>query len=491
MENAFSLLAASVSAGWNSTAFSSVICKAFPLRPGRAGVRSSQRLLLESAKGNPVSGLFSAGGIDFPDCRTAVRLCLEPLVLLVASDRDPNPSQRSLGSLTAIPSPDVVLNQDMRLLFDIFAQTLRSLWAHKLRSFLTMFGIAWGVGSLLLLVGLGEGFRSGNRKQFDTLGENVMFIWSGRAPVMQGSFTALRQYYLTYRDYEDILRECHSVGAAAPAISRGDIRAVSDFFQASGQVIGAPAKFNQIRYLPLNEGRWINDMDDSQKRSVVVIGDEVRRTLFNGRPAIGSTILLNGIRFEVIGTLQKVGHGDNMNLNLRSFIPFNTMHQFFPPQKAGEDPDVISFINYQPKSRALHVAAQQEVHKVIARNHGFDPNNPDSFDEWDTIRTVDQVGKIFDAMNTFLGSVGLVTLALGAIGIVNIMLVAVADRTREIGLRKAIGATNRSIMFQFFVEGAFLTLLSGGIGIAGAAGFMATISGIDMGNFDPPKLVAS
>ena len=97
----------------------------------------------------------------------------------------------------------------------------RYLAGRKLRTFLTMFGIAWGVGSLLLLVALGEGFRSGNKKQFDELDENVMFIWSGRAPVMQGSFTALRQYYLTYRDYQDVLQECPSVGAAAPAISRG------------------------------------------------------------------------------------------------------------------------------------------------------------------------------------------------------------------------------------------------------------------------------
>jgi putative ABC transport system permease protein len=378
----------------------------------------------------------------------------------------------------------------MRMIFDIFGQTLRTLWAHKLRSLLTMFGIAWGVGSLLLLVGLGEGFRSGNRKQFDSLGENVMFIWSGRAPVMQGSFTALRQYYLTYRDYQDILRECPSVSAAAPAISRGDIRAVSDFFQASGQVVGVPANFNQIRYLPLSEGRWINDMDDSQKRPVVVIGNEVDRTLFPGKPAIGSTILLNGIRFQVIGVMAKVGHGDNMNLNLRNFVPFHTMQQYFRPVNVGIAPDVISFINYQPRSRALHAQAQQEVHKIIARNHGFDAKNPDAFDEWDTIKTVDQVGKIFDAMNTFLGSVGLVTLALGAIGIINIMLVAVADRTREIGLRKALGATNGSIMFQFFVEGAFLTLLSGGIGIAGAAAVMAPFSGVELGpGFDAPKLV--
>jgi len=319
----------------------------------------------------------------------------------------------------------------------------------------------------------------------------VMFIWSGRAPAVQGSFTALRQYYLTYRDYQDILTDCPSVAAAAPAVGRNDIRAVSDFFQASGQIVGVPAMFNTIRYLPLNEGRWLNAMDDTQKRPVIVIGDEVRRTLFPGRPAVGSTILLNGIRFAVIGTLAKVGHGDNMNLNLRSFVPFNTMHQFFPPLNTGEATDVISFMNYQPRSRALHETAKQEVHRIIARNHGFNPNNSESFDEWDTVQSVDQIGKIFDAMNMFLGSVGLVTLALGAIGIINIMLVAVADRTREIGLRKAIGATNRSIMFQFFVEGAFLTLLSGCIGIAGAAILMGSLSGIDMGNFDPPKLVPS
>ena len=380
----------------------------------------------------------------------------------------------------------------MRLVLDIFGQTLRTLWAHKMRSFLTMFGIAWGVGSLLLLVGLGEGFRSGNRKQFDSIGENVMFIWSGRAPAVQGSFTALRQYYLNYRDYQDILLNCPSVAAATPVISRGDIRAVSDFFQASGQINGVQPEFSSIRYVPLNEGRWLNGMDEQQKRRVIVLGDETRRTLFSGRPSIGSTILLNGVRFQVIGTLLRVGHGDNNTQNLKNYIPYSTMHEFFPPLNAGEDPDVISQINYQPRSRALHDTAKQEVHKIIAKNHGFDPSNPDSFDEWDTIKTVDQIGKIFDAMNVFLGSVGLVTLALGAIGIINIMLVAVADRTREIGLRKAVGATNSSIMFQFFVEGAFLTMLSGGVGIGGAAALMAALSNVSLGDgFDPPKLVAS
>jgi len=376
----------------------------------------------------------------------------------------------------------------MRVLFEIFGQTLSTLWAHKLRSFLTMFGIAWGVGSLLLLVGLGEGFRSGNKKQFDSLGENVMFIWGGRAPAVEGSFTGMRQYYLTYKDYLDIVSDCPDVRAAAPVISRNDLRSVSDFFQSSGQVMGVPPGFNQIRYIPIREGRWLNGLDDAQRRHVIVLGDEARRILFPGRPSVGSTILLNGIRFQVIGTLEAIGHGDNNTLNLRMFVPFSTMQQDFPPTV--DVKDSISFINYQPHARNLHDIAKEEVHKVIARNHGFDYRSPDAFDEWDTIRTVDNVGKIFDAMNAFLGSVGLVTLALGAIGIINIMLVAVADRTREIGLRKAIGATNASIMFQFFVEGAFLTLLSGGIGMGFAAALMAGLSHLPSPpGFDPPKLV--
>ena len=377
----------------------------------------------------------------------------------------------------------------MRLL-DIFAQTLRTLWEHKLRSFLTMFGIAWGLGSLLLLVGLGEGFRTGQHKQFDELGENVMFIWGGRAPAVNGSFTSMRPYYLSFRDYEDIVAECPDVHLAVPVIQRNDVRAVSDFYQSSGQILGVLPNFNQIRYAPMADGRWLDELDNVQKRRVVVLGDETRRLLFPGRPAIGSTILLNGVRFQVIGTLKRIGHGDNVNQNLKNFMPYTTMRQNFPPLNVGDVRDAISMINYQPRSRALHEAARLEVHKVLARNHGFDDRDLDAFDEWDTVKTFDQIGKIFDVMDFFLGSVGLVTLVLGAIGIINIMLVSVADRTREIGLRKALGATNRSILFQFFSEGAFLTLLSGGIGIAASAALMAALSLLPSPpGWDTPKLV--
>jgi putative ABC transport system permease protein len=378
----------------------------------------------------------------------------------------------------------------MRMFFDIVGQTLRTLWAHKLRSFLTMFGIAWGVGSLLLLIGLGEGFRSGNVRQLNQIGQDIMFVFNGRVPAQEGSTGGARPYWLTYQDWEDIDREVKTIRASAPVVQRGDIRAVSDYGNTNGQVFGIKPAYNQIRFLPMGGGRWINEEDEAQKRPVAVIGYEMRKNMFPGRPALGATILLNGVQFQVIGFLESTGKDEGNATNQRVFIPYNTMQQFFPLTRSGLPPNAISFINYQPIKREAHEQAREDVRRVIARNHGFDHKIDDAFDDWDTIRSADMVGKIFDAMNMFLGSVGLVTLALGAIGIINIMLVAVSERTREIGLRKALGATNGSIMAQFFLEGAFLTTLSGAIGIGAAAGIMAALSTLPSPpGFDTPQLV--
>jgi len=374
------------------------------------------------------------------------------------------------------------------IFFEILRQMFRTLWAHKLRSFLTMFGIAWGVGSLLLLVGLGEGFRSGNRRELNSLGEDIMFIFPGRAPAVAGNISSGRAYNLTEQDFEDVQREAPHVRLAAPVLSRTDIREVSDYSNTNGEVSGVPPNYDQIRYLPLAAGRWLNPDDESQKRLVAVLGDEMLKNLFPGRPAVGNSILLNGIRFEVVGVVQRVGHGDNNSTNNRVFMPFSTMRQFFPLTKDGQE-NAVSFINYRPRVRDEHLLARAEVRKIIARNHGFDWHDEDAFEDWDTIRSSEMVGKIFDAMDIFLGGVGLVTLTLGAIGIINIMLVAVSERTREIGLRKALGATYRSILLQFFLEGAFLTLMSGGIGMAGAGLLMYAMRGLgQVPGFDPPTM---
>jgi putative ABC transport system permease protein len=375
-------------------------------------------------------------------------------------------------------------------IFEIIRQTLRTLWAHKLRSFLTMFGIAWGVGSLLLLVGLGEGFRSGNRKEMNSMGEDIMFMFPGRAPAVAGNMSSGHLYKLTYQDYLDIQKEAPHVRAVAPVLRRDDIREVSEFGTSNGQVVGIPPHFNTIRYLPLAAGRWLNEADDTQKRFVCIIGDEMLKNLFpGGRTAVGNAILLNGVRFEVVGIVQRVGHGDDNSTNNRVFLTYSMMHQYFP-LKGDMEENAVSFLNYRPRVREEHTLAREEARRIVARNHGFDWHNNDAFEDWDTVKNAEMVGKIFDMMDIFLGGVGIVTLVLGAIGIINIMLVAVSERTREIGLRKALGATNRSIMAQFFVEGAFLTLFSGALGMGGAALLMGSLSSMagSAPGFDPPTM---
>lgn len=382
-----------------------------------------------------------------------------------------------------------VSTEVIRSIFDIFGQIFRTLWAHKLRSFLTMFGIAWGVGSLLLLVGLGEGFRSGNKRELNEFGENIMFIFPGRAPVVQGNMSSARTYRLTYEDYYDIRKDAPHIRAATPVLTKSDVRAVSEFASANGELTGVEPQYRGIRYLPLKQGRWMDELDDTQRRNVVVLGDEMTHNLFPGRPAVGSSILLNGYRFEVIGTVQRVGRGDNNSTNMRAYVPYQVMNTYFP-LKGEQERNAISFINYQPLTAADHILAQDEVRKIVARNHGFDFHDEDAFEGWDTVKQAEMMGLIFDAMSEFLGTVGLVTLALGAIGVINIMLISVSERTREIGLRKALGATNRSILFQFFVEGVLLTFLSGMIGMGLAGGFMAVLGQFQgPGGFDPPKLV--
>ncbi len=379
----------------------------------------------------------------------------------------------------------------MRAFLDIVKQSLATLWAHKLRSFLTMFGIAWGVGSLLLLVGLGEGFRSGQNKNLAQLGQDIMFTFPGRIPAVPGSFQSGQPYKFDYEDYVAIRDHAKFIRAISPVVERDDIRAVSDFGTTNGQIFGVAPAYNQIRNVPVFPGRWFNGQDNTEHRRVAIIGWELLKNMFPGRPAVGSTILLNGLNFEVIGVINKIGKENNNGTNIRIFIPLETMRMLFP-LKGENSENAISFINYRPLTKEQHAQAKAEVHRFIAEKHHFDPKTDDAFTDWDTIDESMKVGKIFDAMDWFLGVVGLVTLALGAIGIINIMLVSVAERTKEIGLRKALGATHRNILTQFFIEGAFLTAFSGGLGLAISVSFVTLLAKLPSPEgFDTPRIVVS
>jgi len=199
-----------------------------------------------------------------------------------------------------------------------------------------------------------------------------------------------------------------------------------------------------------------------------VLGQKNNKLLFSGRPSLGAYITLNGRRFLVIGVAPRIGRGNDDGDNQKLYIPLTTMLENFPLKGDNIPADSVT-----PSSTTAHPelneTAKLDTHRIIAMRHGFDPSLKEAFEEWDTIKSQRTVGAIFTAMDVFLGGVGIVTLALGAVGIINIMLVTVTERTREIGLRKALGATNRSILVQFFLEGLTLTGISGLIGIAGAA----------------------
>ena len=380
----------------------------------------------------------------------------------------------------------------MRALIDIFAQVFRSITANKLRSFLTMFGIAWGVASLLLLIGLGEGFRSGQRRGLAQLGQDVIMAWGGTIPALPNQHTGMRPYKLTVADTAAIRQQAPHVRNATAFINRGDLKQVSEFSSSGGSVMGVQANYTEIRNLPLAQGRFFNADDIAQRRRLVVLGQKNNKLLFPGRPSLGAFITINGARFQVIGVAEKIGRGNNDGDNQKLYIPLSTMLQLFPMTGENIPADAVTSIQYQPITPDLNETAKAEVHRIIAERHGFDASVKDAFEEWDTIKSERTVGLIFTAMDVFLGGVGIVTLALGAVGIINIMLVTVTERTKEIGLRKALGATKRSILTQFFLEGLLLTGLSGMIGIIGSGTLMFAL-GKAMGNnqmgFDPPRLV--
>jgi putative ABC transport system permease protein len=379
----------------------------------------------------------------------------------------------------------------MQTFSDILGQVFRAIMANKLRTFLTMFGIAWGVGSLLVLVGLGEGFRSGQHRNLATYGNDVVMMWNGTIPALANQHTGLRPYQLTPGD-EAALRALPQLRAVTAYLSRKDLYEVSAWANSSGEVMGVEPNFAQLRFVPIAQGRFLNAADLTERRRVAVVGSKSGALLFPGRPMLGESITINGVSFTVVGSVESISHGNNENDNQKVYIPLTIMQELFAMKGDNVARDALSSIQYQPAKKGDTAAAVAAVHRVIASRHGFDPALTDAFNEWDTIKEEQMIGAIFNAMDIFLGGVGIVTLGLGAVGIINIMLVSVTERTREIGLLKALGATKRSILAQFFWEGLLLTGISGLIGIAASAGFMGLLQlGLTgkMPGWDPPRLV--
>ena len=260
----------------------------------------------------------------------------------------------------------------MRQSLEILRQVVQSITANKLRSFLTMFGIGWGVASLLLLIGLGEGFRSGQRRSLATLGSDIIILDAGTVPALPGQHTGGRPYHLTLSDVLAIRANAPHVRNVTGELTRGDLKQTSEFASFGGTVWGVESNIQHVRNLPLAQGRYIDADDVTQRRPVVVLGQRVDQLLFPGRPALGAFITINGLRFQVIGVADKTGRGNNTSENEKLYIPISVALDNFALVGTNLPDDAISGINYQPLTEDLNETAKAEVHAIIAQRHDFD-----------------------------------------------------------------------------------------------------------------------
>jgi len=365
---------------------------------------------------------------------------------------------------------------------------------HKMRTFLTMFGLVWGIASVIILVGLGRGFVVDQKKHMETLGKDLVIVWGGRTSTQVGGRAAGREIRLNVDDAELIRDECYLVKNVSPELRR-TIPEVSQFNSANRGVVGMWPSYQDFRSLKVSEGRLITDDDEREGRRVLVLGSKAYRQLFPGQPAVGATILVKSVPYSVVGVLEEKKQNSNYSGpdNDYLFAPYSAVSRDFPPPEkpgAGITRGYLDDIVFEVGDPEQHEAAVLQVRRGIGRVRHFDPQDKDALFIWDTMDGAKQLARIFDVVTLFFGCVAVVTLCLGGIGVMNIMLVSVSERTREIGTRKAMGATKRDILRQFFAESAMLTVVSGIVGLTFGMGTCFAIQVIPLPDFVPHPIVS-
>ncbi len=370
------------------------------------------------------------------------------------------------------------------VLRDLFVDVYRTLMSHKLRTALTMFGIIWGIVSIVLMVAAGEGLRVGQAKVASQFGKDIMIVFGGRTSLQAGGMRAGRRVRWEDSDAAILEKEATDCKYAIPELGKDDVRIVSPFNNASLLVTGSLPPFAYIRTIELTKGRFYSWEDQQQARRVVVLGTEAKSQLFGSREAIGETVEVNGFPYVVIGVMKKKQQDssyDGRDVN-KLFIPYAAMQRDFP-NKPPDTPHTLDRLLVVPASVEQHEACKHETRAVLGRIHNFDPADKEAAGIWDTMEEAKAFRAMTDGMKYFLGGVGITTLLLGGLGVMNVMLVAVRERTREIGVRKAVGAASGAIIMQFFAETMMIVFMSGGIGLAIAFGFCGLVNLLPMPQF--------
>lgn len=360
---------------------------------------------------------------------------------------------------------------------EILVQTVRNIWAHKLRSTLTMFGISWGIASIVFMIAIGEGFKSGYRNMLSSMGTDLVIMWPGRTARQAGGQRAGHDVRFSYDDVHAIEEECYLVRHAT-AESASSLQARSRYNSGVFSTHGITPVYQQIRSMKLDGGRHISQEDMEEARAVCIIGEDVQKQLFAGHEALGAQVYIGDVPFAVIGALAKKEQNNSYNGldGNKVLIPYSAMARHFPDPRPFIGPGHIDNLLIVPVTPDDHLQAVKQVRRLLGRRHGFDPADEGAIWCWDTVQMAQMVSHIYDSMELFLSFMAFITLGLGGIGVMNIMLVSVAERTREIGVKQAVGATPGRILFEFFLEAVTLTIFSGLAGLAVAWAICSAVS---------------
>ena len=359
---------------------------------------------------------------------------------------------------------------------DLFRDTLATLWAQKRRTLLTMFGIAWGIISITVMVAAGEGLGDGIQKNQQTFGKDVMIVFSGRTSMQAGGARAGRAMHWMEEDYKYVAAESPACKYVMPELGN-DVQVRSLFNSGTIPVVGALPPFSEIRSVAPAQGRFYNDQDNENARNVAFLGSETKKQLFAERDALGQTIWMNGTPYVVIGVMKSKEQNSSYDgFDTRKiFIPFNSMRRDFPNKPPAVEHTVDRLL-IAPWSLETHKDCIRQLRHTLARLHNFDPRDEEAAAIWDTVRNAQANRMIILGMEYFMGAVGIATLFLGGLSVMNVMLVSVRERTREIGVRMALGATRQSILRQFFLETIFVVAISGGVGLLISYGFCGLVN---------------
>jgi putative ABC transport system permease protein len=354
-------------------------------------------------------------------------------------------------------------------LFATFKVALRALNRNKMRSVLTMLGIIFGVGAVIAMVGVGQGASASIQSQIAQLGNNMLFVYAGsqnQGGMRGGSGSATT---LIPEDADAIERECSAVHSTSPGVrANGQLVFGNQNWSASGGINGSNEKYPDIRAWPTASGEFFTEADVRTAARVCVLGKTVADNLFSGGDPIGQTIRIRNLPFRVLGVLTSKGQNQfGQDQDDTVIIPYTT------EMKKLLTVTHINYIMVSAISAAATFTAQNQITDLLRQRHRLSANQDDDF----TVRNLTDVADAADQsskiMTNLLASIAGVSLIVGGIGIMNIMLVSVTERTREIGIRMAIGARSRVIRRQFLIESVTLSLVGGIIGVL--VGIVASI----------------